>query len=104
MKNRSSKAKYRVTVNLRVEAISYNQFEKKFVKKLKIDRFMGPGVLDEVRLHLIWEEYYPKLLDQYIFITTCLATVKDIDYDYFDQLSFQLRKPDIKIKVMKINK
>lgn len=69
------------------------------VKRSDVERVIKPGVVEEVRLDVSWEEYAPRLLDQCAFNISCLATVKDTDFEYFAQDDFRIRKPDIKIRV-----
>ena len=104
MKNRSSEVEYRVSVILRVEVVLYTGRVGDPVKRSETDRLVKPGDVEEVRLDLTWDEYGPRLLNQCAFNIACLATVKDTNFEYFAQDDFRVRKPDIKIKVMKINK
>ncbi|XP_053985887.1 annulin isoform X1 [Hylaeus volcanicus] len=99
IKNRSTNQEYRVSVILRVETVLYTGRVGDPVKRLSIDRLVRPGVLEEVRMEVSWEEYGPRLLNQCAFNISCLATVKDTNYEYFAQDDFRVRKPDIKILV-----
>lgn len=91
---------YRVSVILRVETVLYTGRVGDPVKRLHIDRLVRPGVLEEIRMDVSWEEYGPRLLDQCAFNIACLATVKDTNFEYFAQDDFRVRKPDIKITVI----
>lgn len=84
---------------LRVETVLYTGRVGDPVKRLHIDRLVRPGVLEEVRMEVSWEEYGPRLLNQCAFNIACLATVKDTNFEYFAQDDFRVRKPDIKITV-----
>lgn len=86
-----------MTVILRVETVLYTGRVGDPVKRLHIDRLVRPGVLEEIRMDVSWEEYSPRLLDQCAFNISCLATVKDTNFEYFAQDDFRVRKPDIKI-------
>lgn len=97
IKNRSSYNEYRVSVILRVETVLYTGRVGDPVKRLNVDRLVRPGVLEEVRMDLSWEEYGPRLMNQCAFNIACLATVKDTNFEYFAQDDFRVRKPDIKI-------
>ncbi|XP_029048718.1 annulin isoform X1 [Osmia bicornis bicornis] len=97
IKNRSSYNEYRVSVILRVETVLYTGRVGDPVKRLSMDRLVKPGVLEEVRMDVSWEEYGPRLLNQCAFNIACLATVKDTNFEYFAQDDFRVRKPDIKI-------
>lgn len=99
IKNRTSFNEYRVSVILRVETVLYTGRVGDPVKRLHIDRLVRPGVLEEVRMEVSWEEYGPRLLNQCAFNIACLATVKDTNFEYFAQDDFRVRKPDIKITV-----
>ncbi|XP_024939545.1 annulin isoform X2 [Cephus cinctus] len=98
MKNRSTTKGYRVTVILRIETVLYTGRVGDPVKRTETERLVRPGVLEEVRVDVSWEEYGPRLLDQCAFNIACLATVKDTNFEYFAQDDFRVRKPDIKIK------
>lgn len=91
---------YRVSVILRVETVMYTGRVGEPVKRLHVDRLVRPGVLEEIRMDVSWEEYGPRLLDQCAFNIACLATVKDTNFEYFAQDDFRVRKPDIKITVI----
>ncbi|XP_011169553.1 annulin isoform X1 [Solenopsis invicta] len=97
IKNRHPTMEYRVSVILRVETVLYTGRVGDPVKRLHIDRLVRPGVLDEIRMDVSWEEYGPRLLDQCAFNIACLATVKDTNFEYFAQDDFRVRKPDIRI-------
>lgn len=99
IKNRNLMVEYWVSVILRVETVLYTGRVGDPVKRLNIDRLVRPGVLEEIRLDVSWEEYGPRLLDQCAFNIACLATVKDTNFEYFAQDDFRVRKPDIKITV-----
>ncbi|XP_076656621.1 transglutaminase isoform X2 [Halictus rubicundus] len=97
IKNRSDSTEYRISVILRVETVLYTGRVGDPVKRLNIDRLVRPGVLEEVRLDVSWEEYGLRLMNQCAFNIACLATVKDTNFEYFAQDDFRVRKPDIKI-------
>lgn len=99
IKNRSSHSEYQVSVILRVETVLYTGRVGDPVKRLSIDRLVRPGVVEEARLEVSWEEYGPRLLNQCAFNIACLATVKDTNFEYFAQDDFRVRKPDVKIIV-----
>ncbi|XP_034945845.1 annulin-like isoform X2 [Chelonus insularis] len=98
IKNRSVDTKYRVSVILRVEVVLYTGRVGKPIKSAETDRLVKPGVLEEVRLDLAYEEYGPRLLDQCAFNIACLATVKDTNFEYFAQDDFRILKPNIDIE------
>lgn len=97
--NQSRVQTYQVSVILRVETVMYTGRVGDPVKRSDNERFIGPDSSDEVRLELSWEEYGPRLLDQAAFNISCLATVKDTNFEYFAQDDFRVRKPDIMIEV-----
>ncbi|KOX78769.1 Annulin [Melipona quadrifasciata] len=90
---------FRRVVILRVETVLYTGRVGDPVKRLNIDRLVRPGVVEEARMEVSWEEYGPRLLNQCAFNIACLATVKDTNFEYFAQDDFRVRKPDIKITV-----
>lgn len=50
-------------------------------------------------MEVAFHEYFGKLLDQAAFNISCMASVKDTNFDYFAQDDFRVRKPDIKITI-----
>lgn len=50
-------------------------------------------------MEVTFHEYYHKLLDQAVFNISCMASVKDTEYEYFAQDDFRVRKPDIKLSI-----
>lgn len=103
IKNYSPVEDYKVSIILRIETVLYTGKFGEPVKKSESDRFVKPDSEEEVRLDCAWEEYGPRLLDQSAFNISCLATVKDTNYEYFAQDDFRVRKPDIKIIVRILN-
>ncbi|XP_014213359.1 annulin isoform X2 [Copidosoma floridanum] len=99
IKNHSYSQTYQVSVILRVEVVTYTGRVGDAVKRSDSERFIRPGQTDEVRLEVSWDEYGPRLLDQGAFNISCLATVKDTNFEYFAQDDFRVRKPDIKIEL-----
>ncbi|XP_076234245.1 transglutaminase isoform X2 [Calliopsis andreniformis] len=97
IRNRSSFNEYQVSVILRVETVLYTGRVGDPVKRLSTDRSVRPGDVEEIRMDVSWEEYGPRLLNQCAFNISCLATVKDTNFEYFAQDDFRVRKPDIKI-------
>lgn len=54
--------------------------------------------MHKIEMKVTFDEYYTKLRDQDALNISCVAKVHGIDYDYYAEENFQLRKPDIKIK------
>ncbi|XP_020284577.1 annulin isoform X2 [Pseudomyrmex gracilis] len=100
IKNRNLSMEYHISAILRVETVLYTGRVGPPVKRLNIDKLVRPGVLEEIRMDVSWEEYGPRLLDQCAFNIACLATVKDTNFEYFAQDDFRVRKPDIKIMLL----
>ena len=46
-----------------------------------------------------YEEYASHLRDQSSFRVSCLASIPDTEYEYFNEDDFRMKKPDIDIKV-----
>ncbi|XP_014223313.1 annulin [Trichogramma pretiosum] len=99
IRNQSRTRPYQISVILRVEAVSYTGRLGEPVKKSESERLVKPAASDAVRLDVAWEEYGPKLMDQSAFQISCLATIKDTNFEYFAQDDFRVRKPDIKIQL-----
>ncbi|CAB0036526.1 unnamed protein product [Trichogramma brassicae] len=99
IRNQSRTRPYQISVILRVEAVSYTGRLGEPVKKSETERLVKPAASDAVRLDVAWEEYGPKLMDQSAFQISCLATIKDTNFEYFAQDDFRVRKPDIKIQL-----
>lgn len=102
IENSNSYKEHRVSVILRVETALYTGRVGDPVKRLNTDRLVKPGLPEEVRMEVSWEEYGSRLLNQCAFNISCLATVKDTNFEYFAQDDFRVRKPDIKITVSRI--
>uniref|UniRef100_A0A8D9BVS8 protein-glutamine gamma-glutamyltransferase n=2 Tax=Cacopsylla melanoneura TaxID=428564 RepID=A0A8D9BVS8_9HEMI len=100
MSNKSRDQDYTVTVILRVDAVTYTGKVGDSVKKTKEEVVVRRGKTEEIVLHVSYEEYYKRLVDQADFNIACLATVHDTNFEYFAQDDFRVRKPDIKIKIV----
>ncbi|KAI5737093.1 hypothetical protein M8J76_009961 [Diaphorina citri] len=99
MNNKSRDQDYTVTVILRVDAVTYTGKVGDSVKKTKEDVVVKRGKSEEIVLHVSYEEYYKRLVDQADFNIACLATVHDTNFEYFAQDDFRVRKPDIRLKI-----
>ncbi|XP_012283276.1 annulin isoform X2 [Orussus abietinus] len=97
IKNRSMDKEYQIIVIMRVETVLYTGRVGDPIRKSEKRRLVKPGVLEEIRLDITWEEYGPRLMNQCAFNIACLATVKDTNFEYFAQDDFRVRKPDIEI-------
>ncbi|KAJ8680712.1 hypothetical protein QAD02_016499 [Eretmocerus hayati] len=100
IRNYSSTERYQVSIILRVETVTYTGRVGDPIKRSDTERYIEPSTVDEVQLQVSWEEYGPKLLNQAAFNISCLATIKDTDFEYFAQDDFRVRKPDIKIELV----
>lgn len=97
MINRSTSKSHRVEGSLHIDTVLYTGKHREQIKVVHFERELKPGSTEIVRDEVQFSEYYGKLLDQSAFNISCLASVKDTDYDYFAQDDFRVRKPDIKI-------
>lgn len=88
---------YTVVGTLNVETVLYTGNERSEVKRLPFEKEILPNVGEFIRLEVMFDEYYNKLRDQAAFNISCMANVKDTEYEYFAQDDFRVRKPDIKI-------
>lgn len=98
VKNKSTENTHQVSGTLHVETVLYTGKNKEPIKSNSFDLTLEPKQSEIVEVEVSFDEYYGKLLAQSAFNISCLATVKDTEYDYFAQDDFRVRKPDIKIK------
>lgn len=97
VKNRSPDKTYLVNGSLHVETVLYTGKQRDSVKSINFERNVAPETIELITLDVTFLEYYKKLLDQAAFNISCMASVKDTDFEYFAQDDFRVRKPDIKI-------
>ncbi|GAB0089081.1 annulin [Sergentomyia squamirostris] len=97
IKNRSSSKTHFVTGSLHIDTILYTGKQRESIKVVNFERQLKPGSTEIVKDEVVFSEYYGKLMDQSAFNISCLASVKDTEFDYFAQDDFRVRKPDIKI-------
>lgn len=118
VKNRSDVNAYTVAGSLHVETVLYTGKQREKVKSTTFDIKIQPNTMEFIEMEVTFHEYYEKLLDQVLaillsisfqnlnfetknrqaaFNISCMANVKDTDYEYFAQDDFRVRKPDIKI-------
>lgn len=118
MRNRSRSKDHKVSLSLRVDAVTYTGKIGDSIKREKFDvlvragkgtkmKFDGLGTalrthylsVEEAKMVVSYAEYSKRLVDQCDFNIACLATVLDTNFEYFAQDDFRVRKPDIKIDV-----
>lgn len=97
VKNRSDENTHKVSGTLNVDTVMYTGRNRDPVKSTSFDLELKPLSKDVVTMEVVFDEYYSKLMDQSAFTISCMANVKEIDYEYFAQDDFRVRKPDIKI-------
>lgn len=98
IKNRSTENTHIVSGSLNVDSVLYTGKHKEPIKQHQFETELKPDASEIVQFKVTFDEYYKKMSDQSAFNISCLAHVKDTDYDYFAQDDFRARKPDIKIK------
>ena len=99
MKNKNKLKDYNVSVILRVEVVTYTGKIGELIKKDKRIVTIKAGTVHDIKMNVIYEEYFDKLIDQCSFKVSCLATVEDTAFEYYAQEDFRVRKPDIKISL-----
>lgn len=100
MKNNDKTKNYRVRLILKVNIITYTG---KVAKTLKSDdRYfrLNANSTGEVELPVSYAEYSKRLTNNCAFNITCLASVEGTHCEYYQQNSFQVRKPEIKIALL----
>nr|CAG4646359.1 EOG090X088H [Macrothrix elegans] len=64
----------------------------------KFERLLKAGTAQNITLPVSYEEYAPELSDQAAFNISCLANVKETEFEFFSQDDFRVRKPDISVR------
>jgi transglutaminase 1 len=96
-KNRSKD--YTVVVTLRVDSVLYTGQMKGKVKQEKFERVIKAGTAQNVAMPVTYQEYAQELSDQGAYRISCLASVKETEFEFFSNDDFRVRKPDIVVKV-----
>lgn len=99
VKNRSDINPYTVSGSLHVDSVLYTGKQRESVKSIKFERTIPPNSVEFIKMDVTFYEYFHKLLDQAAFNISCMASVKDTEFEYFAQDDFRVRKPDIKISI-----
>lgn len=97
IKNVSKEQTYQVSGNLNVQAILYTGTKRQTVKSIGFEVEVSPESEKVVNMEVTFNEYFSKLKDQEAFMVSCMATVKETNFEFFEQDDFRLRKPDIEI-------
>lgn len=98
MRNRSAETTHTVSGSLHVETCYYTGRHREEVKVEAFEVVIEPGQTQIAEVTVEYSEYSKHLFEQSAFNISCMATVKDTEYEYFAQDDFRVRKPDIKIK------
>lgn len=104
MENRSFVNDYKISVILNVDVVTYTGKVGDSVKTNNYEVSVTARNTHEVKLKVTFDEYIKRLLDQSAFNISCLAKVKDTNYEYSAQDDFRVRKPDIKIALQGVAK
>lgn len=102
IKNRSIEDSYRVSGSLYVEAVLYTGKNREQIKAVDFDQNIPPESIEVIQMEVTFDDYYKKLLDQAAFSISCIGKVHEIDFDYYAQDDFRVRKPDVKIQLQGI--
>ncbi|XP_055376367.1 annulin isoform X2 [Condylostylus longicornis] len=97
IENKSTEKPYTAYGQLNVDTILYTGTHREEVKSLEYDIEVKPESSEYVKMQVDYFDYVPKMLPQGAFNISCLASVKDTEFEYFAQDDFRVRKPDIKI-------
>ena len=83
MGNKNRGKDYTVEVTLRVDSVLYTGTIKGNVKQEKFERTVKAGTAQNITMPVTYQEYAPELSDQCAFNISCLASVKETDYEFF---------------------
>ena len=97
--NRNRNKDYNISVTLRVDSVLYTGQVKGAVKQEKFERTLKAGTAQNITMPVTYKDYAPELSDQCAFSISCLANVKETEFEFFSQDDFRVRKPDIIVKV-----
>lgn len=70
--NKSSENEFVVNGNLAIATILYTGKNRKDLKSLKFSELVKPKNITTVEMHVSFEEYYEKLMDQSVFNVSCM--------------------------------
>uniref|UniRef100_A0A182MQG2 protein-glutamine gamma-glutamyltransferase n=1 Tax=Anopheles culicifacies TaxID=139723 RepID=A0A182MQG2_9DIPT len=74
----------------------------KHVKTIATHSFtkrIEPRGEEVIELPIAFEDYYQPGMDEAIFTVTSFATIEGVDYEYFSQEDYSLRKPDVQLQI-----
>jgi len=97
VENKSDKEQT-VSVVLRADATLYTGRVTGCVKKQTFTETIPPNEETTFTVDTPYEEYASHLRDQSSFRVSCLASIPDTEYEYFNEDDFRMKKPDIDIK------
>jgi len=97
VKNKSSEDKT-VNIVLRADATLYTGATKGCVKKQSFKETIAANSEVKLSADVPYPEYSAHLKDQCSFKVSCLASIPDTQYEFFNEDDFRMMKPDITIK------
>ncbi|GLG96849.1 Annulin [Gryllus bimaculatus] len=97
--NRSETQDYSVSGVLRVDVVLYTGVVKCAVKTEDFDCSVKAKSVETVSMEVTYNEYSKRLVENCAFNISCLAKVKDTEYEYFAQDDFRVKNPEIKISL-----
>lgn len=97
IRNKVHDKSYTVSGALNVDSVRYTGNNMVSIKSENFEVKIEPKSTEKVQVTVTFEEYFKLLLPQSAFNISCMAKVKNTDYDYYASDDFRVRKPDIKI-------
>ncbi|XP_037957829.1 annulin isoform X2 [Teleopsis dalmanni] len=94
--NKSKEKTHFASGQLNCDTVLYTGLNAGEVKTMGFELELKPESEEYVRMEVIFEEYFNKLLSQSAFNISCAARVKGTEFEYYAQDDFRVRKPDIK--------
>lgn len=97
--NRSVDATYHISGRLLAASKRYTGETRCQIKSTNFDINISPDSKQDIKMEVTFDDYYEKLHDQAALKILCIAKVHEIDYDYYAEEDFRLRKPHFDIKL-----
>ncbi|XP_053665322.1 annulin-like [Anopheles marshallii] len=90
---------HKISGIIHLKRILYTGKNVNTITSHSFSKSVGPGSEEVIEVPIQFEDYYEPGMDEAIFKVTSFANIEGVDYEYFSQEDYSLRKPDVQLEL-----
>ena len=99
MKNKSSSKKHVVNATLRVDAVTYTNKPLSTIKTQAFTTTIDENSSEKLTMNIQYDDYSKYLAKNCVFSVSCIASVENTNFHYYDRNIFKFHVPKVDIKL-----